>query len=134
MAFASANAILRQPDKISYTLFDDKIRQDIIEGRSALMRKFPVREDQRKIARNTDTSVIGELKRLSKKGPVKIADSWEEIADWLGAEPRTLQSTVDEYNSFCEKGYDRDFAKDKRYLLPICNPPYYAVRTRCNIP
>ena len=37
---------------------------------------------------------------------------------------------MNEYNIFCAKGYDDLFAKDPRYLRPIKEPKYYAVKAR----
>lgn len=33
-----------------------------------------------------------------------------------------------EYNVYCDHGYDALFAKDRRYLLPLRQAPYYAIR------
>lgn len=41
-----------------------------------------------------------------------------------------LKITIEQYNAYCDKGYDYDFLKDKRFLLPLCKPPYYAVLGR----
>ena len=64
----------------------------------------------------------------SSAGNEKIADTWEEIAEFIGADPKVLKETIDRYNSFCEKGCDYDFFKDKKYLRPLNTPPYVAVR------
>ena len=39
-------------------------------------------------------------------------------------------ATIDRYNSFCDRGYDEDFVKEKRHLAPLRTPPYYAVHFR----
>jgi fumarate reductase flavoprotein subunit len=59
---------------------------------------------------------------------VKIADSWEDIAQWMGAEFAAFKATIEEYNSFCATGYDKSFAKDRRFLIPLRHPPYYAAK------
>ena len=64
----------------------------------------------------------------SIKGTAKISGSWDEIAEWIGATPDTLKTTVDEYNGYCDRGYDEVFAKDRRFLTPLRTPPYYAMR------
>jgi fumarate reductase flavoprotein subunit len=60
---------------------------------------------------------------------VKISDSWEEIAGWMGADPKILEKTIDEYNDGCDRGYDPVFSKDRRYLAPLRTPPYYAIKS-----
>jgi fumarate reductase flavoprotein subunit len=67
------------------------------------------------------------LKSAAKRGNIKISDSWGEIAAWIGAKSEVLKATIDEYNSFCDKGHD-NFAKDPRYLTALRNPTYYALR------
>jgi fumarate reductase flavoprotein subunit len=61
-------------------------------------------------------------------GRVKIADSWDEIAAWMGILPQILRATIDEYNSFCDKGHDDMFLKEPNYLVALRTPPYYAIR------
>ena len=73
-----------------------------------------------------------ELKNALEKGPddVFIADSVEELAEKIGVEPALLRATIDEYNSFCAKGHDDLFAKDRKYLWPLTGPRFYAVKAR----
>jgi fumarate reductase flavoprotein subunit len=105
--FESVNAMIEQPGKVSYALFDTKIRKKFEE-------KMPDIEQA--------------LKSESKKGRVKIADDWNEMADWIGADPESLKESVTRYNSFCQRGHDEDFFKEKKYLLPLKTPPYYGIR------
>jgi NADPH-dependent glutamate synthase beta subunit-like oxidoreductase len=60
---------------------------------------------------------------------VKIADNWQEIAGWMGADAGVLEATVEEYNQACEHGRDGLFAKDPMYMVPLRTPPYYAIKS-----
>ena len=62
------------------------------------------------------------------KDRVKISDSLDEIAKWIGADAAILKDTVTQYNYYCEQGYDADFNKERSYLLPLSSNPYYAIR------
>jgi NADPH-dependent glutamate synthase beta subunit-like oxidoreductase len=62
---------------------------------------------------------------------VRITDSWEEIAQWIGADAEMLRNTIQEYNRACQMGHDTFCAKDRRYLMPLDSPPYYAIK--CNV-
>jgi len=62
----------------------------------------------------------------AKQGRIKIANTLDEIAEWMGADPAILKATTERYNYFCEIGYDADFLKEKRWLMPLKEPPYYA--------
>ena len=69
-----------------------------------------------------------QLQLEADRGNVRISNSWEDIARWMGAAPEVLKSTIDEYNSFCDRGHDAMFVKEPQYLLPLRTPPYYAVK------
>jgi fumarate reductase flavoprotein subunit len=50
------------------------------------------------------------------------------FAEWIGAEPATLKSTIEQYNQFCDAGHDSEFAKKPEYLKALRNPPFYAAK------
>ena len=62
------------------------------------------------------------------KGEVFSADSIGKLALQIGVEPQVLKNTVDEYNSFCQKGYDALFAKKPEYLWPLTGKKFYAMK------
>ncbi len=105
--FESVNAMLLQPGRVSYALLDAAIRGRFEEKMPGLERA---------------------LQEEADKGRVKISDSWEGIAGWIGADPGVLKDTIAQYNSFCAQGYDESFAKERRYLLPLHTSPYYAIK------
>lgn len=120
--FESINGLLLQPDNICYTLFDEKIRMNLIEkgvikGLGTVV--------------TPATKLIGldrQLQLAIKKGNAKIDGSWDEIARWIGAKPEVLNNTVKEYNCFCDNGRDMLFTKDRKYLDALRTPPYYALK------
>ena len=116
----AANALNRQPDKISFTLFDERLKQDFIRAGFA--------KGYRTKAWTPVTDLGKNLQIEAGKGGVKISDSLEEMAQWMGADPKVLKATINEYNSFCDQGYDEIFLKDRRFLLPLRTPPYYALK------
>jgi fumarate reductase flavoprotein subunit len=124
MAFESVNALLMQPDCVMYAIFDSTTAQDLtaifpeeIKRMSHGMPPFasPDEKEIRKIA-------------ASDNATFKISDSWEEIADWIRADPVVLKSTVNQYNSFYYRGYDEEFAKDVRLLHPVSKAPFYVIK------
>ena len=118
------NAVDRQPDKLSYALFDGKIKRNIIEeGIIRGILHVPHLLPQTKL-----TELERELQLEADKGRVKISDSWDEIARWIGVAPQVLRTTIDKYNSSCDQGYDEIFAKERRYLVALRTPPYYAIK------
>ena len=81
---------------------------------------------------STPKDFYKEWQTTLEKGPEDVftADSVEELAQKIGVDPAVLKATVDEYNSFCEKGHDDLFAKDPKYLRPIKGPKFYAIKAR----
>ena len=61
---------------------------------------------------------------------IYAANTIEELAVKIGMDPLILEATVEEYNGFCEKGHDDLFAKDPKYLRPLKEPKFYALK--CN--
>ncbi|MFC1533739.1 FAD-dependent oxidoreductase [Thermodesulfobacteriota bacterium] len=119
----AANALNMQPDKISYTLFDNKLKEIFTEkGITLGYNRF--RENAKL------TELEKKLKLEAAEGRAIKSDSWEEIASWIGADHAVLVNTVDEYNNLCDQKQDKMFVKDERFLVPIRTPPYYAIK--CN--
>ncbi len=53
------------------------------------------------------------------------ADSIAGLAEQAGLDADALQTTVDEYNDYCDTGVDLEFEKDSQYLLPVEEGPFY---------
>jgi fumarate reductase flavoprotein subunit len=61
------------------------------------------------------------------------ADSIEELALKIGVEPEVLMTEVDQYNAFCHDGVDRKFHKEAKYLIPVAEGPFYALKMETGI-
>ena len=55
------------------------------------------------------------------------ADTLEELAVKIEADPATLVATVKRYNELSEQGMDTDFGKPANQLFPIDKPPFYGI-------
>lgn len=113
-----------QPDGLSWFIFDEALKPVIYE-------------DWVKKARYGDPippieTLSEDLIREDKEGKIRISDTLEDIAEFIGAPAQTLRETLDAYNAMCKEGYDSQLFKDKEYLVPITAPPYYAVRLQTN--
>jgi fumarate reductase flavoprotein subunit len=117
----AANALNRQPGRVSYTLFDERTKKSFMED--GLMKGYSRFSPGERL-----TELGRKLQAESGKGGVKIADSWEEIAGWIGASSKVLKGTIDEYNRFCDQGHDEMFVKERRFLKALRTPPYYALK------
>jgi fumarate reductase flavoprotein subunit len=120
--FEVVNPLLRQPDMTIYILFDSNIERAIME--EGLIRGIGIYF----VAPGTKLPGLdGIIQAEVENGRAIVANTWGEIARWIGVAPGVLEATIDEYNACCVKGYDDVFGKDRRYLQALRTPPYYAV-------
>ncbi len=125
--FESSNAVARQPERLSYTTFDSKVVAAMTKQGLILGMGVDVGAQGNEL-----TGLERELKACVDKGVVGVFNTRDEMADWIGADPKVLKTTIDEYNAACDQGYDPIFAKDRKYLLPLRTPPYYAIKCSVN--
>jgi fumarate reductase flavoprotein subunit len=115
----TGNALSRQPGGVSFSLFDELIKKSVCEGGTSKgVFAAPPGAKLSKLEKELQLEVAS--------GTVKVSNSIDDIARWIGVSPEVLKTTVVEYNSFCGQGYDGAFAKDRKYLQPLRTPPYYA--------
>ena len=60
-----------------------------------------------------------------ENGILEVAQSVEELAAILGAEPAQLQASLDRWNAACEGGRDDDFGRPAGSMEPIRQAPFY---------
>jgi fumarate reductase flavoprotein subunit len=126
--FAFGNAVALQPDGIAYTLFDSRTLKTI-EKQGLIRPGAASRANWLPVSAATPLPGLErEIKKQADKGDLKISNSWNEIARFIGADPAVLKATIDEYNAACDDRHDSVFAKDRKYLLPLRIPPYYAIK------
>jgi fumarate reductase flavoprotein subunit len=122
--FMSSNAVNMQPDNLTFTILD----HDLVEMKTKEGLLIGLGRSGHEEQRSGMPGLERELHRQADKDWLKIADTWDEIADWMGADPDVLQASVDEYNDACDKGHDPLFAKGRVHLVPLRTPPYYAIK------
>lgn len=123
-AFVSANAVLRQPEKVGYILLDDRMIQSIEKNGVILGRG-----KDRALFRRGMPGLQKELCNAAvTNNRVMISENWADLAGWIGAEPEVLKSNIDKYNKFCDSGYDQEFVKDPKYLVALSTGPFYAIK------
>jgi fumarate reductase flavoprotein subunit len=121
---SSGNVNVKSKEGYTWTVFDDSIKQSMIEN--GVERSMSIHFSPGIRIRNLDNS----LKTAVAKGSKDIfeANSVEELAEKMGLNPEVLKATVDEYNGFCQKGHDDLFAKNRKYLRPLIGPIFYAIK------
>lgn len=129
--FAYGHIVARQPEGLSYTLYDiDAVRRKEKEGIYNQMAPgwFPAGTY---ICHIPLPGLERELRRPNDL--IKVADTLEELAQWMGTDLATLNATIEEYNAACDAGHDGVFGKDRKYLQPVRTPPFFALKGHVNI-
>ncbi|MCX8033645.1 MAG: FAD-dependent oxidoreductase [Thermoleophilia bacterium] len=123
---AMGTSISRQPGKCAYLVFDEAtVRHMEQEGLEYIYFIFPAE-------RLTD--VRGQFEHLINvvgNKHVFLADTIEELCAQTGIDVAGLKSTLEAYNRYCDQGHDDQFAKDPRFLRPVREPKFYALRCFC---
>ena len=118
------NACARQKNGFSYTLFDEAIKRHMTE--KGIDKNMGTENPPGTQLVNFDAELKG---AMDKKNPhIFVADSISALASKIDVDPATLEATIEEYNSFCIKGHDALFAKERQYLRPVEESPFYAMR------
>lgn len=55
------------------------------------------------------------------------ADTAEQLAELIGADPQTLAKTIERFNSFVQQGTDYEFGRDPETMRAFDQGPYYAI-------
>ncbi len=70
----------------------------------------------------------GEILSEQEAGRALVAQSFDEVADWIGADREEFRRNMDRYNRYCTEGHDSEFTKDPAYLIPVTKPPFYVFK------
>jgi len=118
------NAMARQKGGHVFRIFDDDARRHYVEkGIDVGVGTFVP----------TGTRLIGFAEEVQnavakQNRNVLVAESVEELVEKLAVPSETFRKTLARYNSFCERAYDAEFAKNPIYLRPVKKPPFYAFK------
>jgi fumarate reductase flavoprotein subunit len=118
----TGNAISIQKNRTAFLIFDENIKHHVeTVGFDSYHVVFPFTK-----VRNLDALIKAAFDKGYKD--VYVADSLEELANKTGIDLDGLKKTVEEYNHFCERGFDPIFNKSHYFLRPIKTPKFYAGR------
>ncbi|MCT4445071.1 FAD-dependent oxidoreductase [Lactiplantibacillus argentoratensis] len=73
-------------------------------------------------------SILDKSVKTNKGNSLFEASTLEELAEKVGLPKDNLVNEIKKYNDFCKLGEDKEFSKDKKYLVPIEKGPYYIAR------
>ncbi len=115
---SQANQIIRQKDQTSFTIHDSVTvdRKFILEKYKPMFCEYPCSWFE-----------VSFQKCIAKKTIIK-ADTIKELARLIDVDEQIFSETLDSYNGYCDKGEDPEYFKPAKYLAPIRQPPFYAVK------
>lgn len=118
----AGNALANQPGRVMYVIIDEDTKQYLIEegidvGVGVMV---PVATKL--------TNLESDIERGVEKGFVFVASSVKELAGKIGADPKRLQATIDEYNRMADQRQDTLFAKNPKYIRPVRTSKFYAFK------
>ena len=123
----AGNTMSKQKGGYVFRIFDEDTKIQLVEkGGLGVGMYVPPRTP----LTNLDTAMKA---AVEKKNPcVFVADTIDELGNKMGVDRAVFKNTVEEYNQFCEKGHDDQFAKDPEYLRPVKTPRFYAFKCFMN--
>jgi len=116
------NALMMQPGMRAYAVFDEVALNFMVDKGFELSKSDDFRGKH-------IPGIKKKLREIQEKAPdsIKIANTLEEIAAWIGCSPESFNDEMRKYNDYCRCGYDADFNKLRRYLKHCQKSPYYAI-------
>ncbi len=128
----AAVAQLRQPDQISWAIWDDKWKTELpaslaVGGGMSWDQDFRGIHDEWTVEREEETALSWER----EDGLLLEADTLDELADkmgYTGTDKENFLATVERYNTLAEGGEDKDFGKRPELMTPIVQAPFYALK------
>lgn len=138
----AGNAIYEQPDHQAWVIIDQGTLDKIAKNGMAPLfdqyskwknskiefYEFNERIEVAKLAKeySSPMNFAPVLKKLEGKDVV-VADTIEELAKKMHADPAVLASEVERYNSLAASGKDVDFFNAPKFMYPVKKGPFYAI-------
>lgn len=133
----SGKALEEQPGRICFPIMDELCFRDMIAHPvvASEVEGNQTRHDPKTGLLDPNRSKTAWLEEVEERMPkeieagmMKICETLEEAADYVGCDVDTLRETIRRYNDFCDHGKDEDFLKDPKYLFPVRQAPYYVFK------
>jgi flavocytochrome c len=116
------HAVNAQPGSVCYAIMDQAAF-----GRDE---NDPVYKTQEFLVFPTPNWMPDALARHLADGKVHCASTFEALGELIGVNGQALAATMQDYNANVSDKSDRHYRKNERYLLPMTEPPYYAIELR----
>lgn len=128
--FKAGHVLIRQPKGLSYSVFDENNLRAAFERAHTPnngYEGFFGRLDFPDTMEESRADIMAEVEK--KNGSAFCAQTLAELAEQIGLPAQALQDTIARYNRACAEGND-EFFKEPAEMVPLTQPPFYAVRGR----
>ena len=112
---------MRQPGGDVWVVFNEKNKEQILNDGRDMIELIHIPE---KAEEKLEDTII----QACADGIMCKVDTIEELAEFIGCKPEMLTEELSSYNTDCHAGRDAVFAKKVRYLQPLEEGPYYAIK------
>lgn len=114
------NAVARQPGKMCWAILDEAAVRRAYESLPGMM-AAPSE------TKNGMEELYESLEKELENGRIFKASTIQKLAAAAGIETDTLLEETALYNADCARGYDSLFGKDRRFMIPLAEGPFYAI-------
>ena len=118
-------AVDYQPGKVCYAIMDEALLTRYIDERRIYRYAESRRNRNDKYPGEWFDRLRAEIVKEEEGGRAAICQTLEEAAAYIGCAVETLKQTVATYNAAARSGYDDEFLKAPKYMVPFETPPYY---------
>lgn len=139
-----AVSLNRQPNKMCYGIMDSSLLRYYLENKQNY---YPlemihgtghtnIKDDYGKDdAKSLDwvsptkwlDNIVKDIESEIAAGRIVKCESYREMADAIGCTEEAIRTTIENYNRYCEQGYDEELLKEADYLFPLTEFPMYVM-------
>jgi fumarate reductase flavoprotein subunit len=131
MSFGNAGDVVAAlPGAFYWNIIDQATIRHLVEDGNEIGLGIYVRNNERMV--NLPTEIEADAADPGRTNVVGGA-TIEELAERMGLDPAVLRSEVDAYNELCEAGVDSRFHKPSKFLRPVAEAPFYAIKMETGI-
>lgn len=73
-------------------------------------------------------NIQADIEKEIAGGRIVKCNSYEEMAEVIGCPVENIRKTIEDYNGFCEAGYDDEFLKAPEWMFPLKQFPMYVMK------
>ncbi len=131
MSFGNAGDVTAvQPGAFYWSIIDQATIRHLVADGNEIGLGIYVRNNEKMV--NLPTEIEADAADENRTNVVK-GETIEELATNMGVDPGVLRAEVDAYNELCANGADTKFHKPAKFLRPVTEGPFFAIKMETGI-